>query len=90
MSAMSSKNVAAAGVTGAAGSMLNSYGQGVRAMSSTSHSQKPASFSQNHGNARQSQMDMNISVKGKGSIRTLIRLANSRALNEEDEEVISQ
>ena len=33
---------------------------------------------------------MNISVKGKGSIRTLIRLANSRALNEEDEEVNSQ
>ena len=32
-----------------------------------------------------SNFDMDIRVKGKGSIRTLIRLANTRALNEEDQ-----
>jgi len=32
-----------------------------------------------------SNFEMDIRVKGKGSIRTLIRLANTRALNEEDQ-----
>lgn len=36
------------------------------------------------GSAGASNLDMDIGVKGKGSIRTLIRLANSRALDEED------
>ena len=61
-------------------------GTGGRAMSSTSHSQKPMSL--NRVATRQSQLDqMQISVKGRGSIRTLIRLANSRVLNEEDEDI---
>ena len=43
-----------------------------------SHSQRPGlRLSGNH--------DVDIRVKGKGSIRTLIRLANTRALSEEDE-----
>ena len=34
------------------------------------------------GVSRTHKIDMDIKVKGKGSIRTLIRLANSRAINE--------
>ena len=61
--------------------------------SSTTQSQVHGGRSQTAGGnntgafARQSysNMDMDIRVKGKSSIRTLIRLANTRAVNEDEE-----
>lgn len=47
----------------------------------TSHSYMPQGITSRMAASRQNHMDMDIQVKGKGSIRTLIRLANSRAIN---------
>ena len=54
---------------------LGSNTTGARVLTA-SHSQRPGlRLSGNH----------DVMIKGKGSIRTLIRLANTRALSEEDE-----
>ena len=58
------------------------------AMQNSATARPPLGASRDY--TRHSALDMDIRVKGKGSIRTLIRLANSRALNEEEEEPSEQ
>ena len=87
MSAMSSKQT---NVLARQGSMLQNPGQLAGRASSTSQSNfygGARSHAAGAPNARQSNsnIDMDIRIKGKSSIRTLIRLANTRAVDEGNE-----